>query len=141
MSENDCYSGRCRRCELSKCGYTRNSKKIRNDWSVPLAIDRSEHIRRNSNRQKERERERSIDRINQYYPTRVDLILLNKVNALDQNPRFRWEIKIPRHPATIVFISTDNEPYRAESYSQHAFLNCNRRRSWSSRGSRKGHDR
>lgn len=34
MSENDSYSGRDRRCELSKCGRTRNSKKIRNDWSV-----------------------------------------------------------------------------------------------------------
>lgn len=34
MSENDSYSGRDRRRELSKCGRTRNSKKIRNDWSV-----------------------------------------------------------------------------------------------------------
>lgn len=34
MSENDSYSGRDRRCELSKCGRTRNSKKIRNDCGV-----------------------------------------------------------------------------------------------------------
>ena len=34
MSENDSYSGRGRRCELSKCGRTRNSKKIRNDCGV-----------------------------------------------------------------------------------------------------------
>lgn len=34
MSENDSYSGRDRRYELSKCGRTRNSKKIRSDWSV-----------------------------------------------------------------------------------------------------------
>lgn len=38
ISENDSYSGRDRRCELSKCGRTRNSKKIRNDWSIHSTV-------------------------------------------------------------------------------------------------------